>query len=336
MFDGLAIKAGETANLEGENGEVFHLSQACLSDPKDAGKSYLKIKEGDRSLVVCCLQKDKNEHAALDIFVHPATNSFSVEGKNDIHLVGYWEPHGESDNDEDELDFMADEAEESDEAGESDLDDEIPSLLNGDRTKKPQGMPSAAKAGDEDESDEEDDEEHGESDDESEMPVAVPQTKAGKGLQAGVSANKQKPSQQPKQAPKSPALKQEAQPAKAAAGKAKATPKAAPKVAAANESQASQKRKPAPAEKTSTQPPAKQAKTAATPAAAGKGTTDAAGDDKFQSDLTEYLTKHGRTTMSELGSKVKKPAGVAKKLAAFLKDRTNLFKVDGTHVEMAK
>jgi len=334
MFDGLAIKAGETANLEGENGEVFHLSQACLSDPKDAGKSYLKIKEGDRSLVVCCLQKDKNEHAALDIFVHPATNSFSVEGKNDIHLVGYWEPHGESDDDEDELDFMADEAEESDEAGESDLDDEIPSLLNGDRAKKPQGMPSAAKAG---ESDEEDDEELGESDDESEMPVAVPQTKAGKGLPAGVSANKQKPSQQPKQAPKSsPALKSEAQPAKAAAGKAKATPKAAPKVAAANESQASQKRKQAPAEKTSTQPPAKQAKTAATPAAAGKGTTDAAGDDKFQSDLTEYLTKHGRTTMSELGSKVKKPAGVAKKLAAFLKDRTNLFKVDGTHVEMAK
>jgi len=40
--------------------------------------------------------------------------------------------------------------------------------------------------------------------------------------------------------------------------------------------------------------------------------------------------------MSELGSKVKKPAGVSKKLAQFLKDRTNLYKVDGSHVELMK
>jgi len=230
MFDGLAIKAGETATLEGENGEVFHLSQACLSDPRDAGKTYLKIKEGERSLVVCCLQKDKCEHAALDIFVHPATNSFSVEGKNDVHLVGYWEPHGASDSDEDDLDFMADEAEES-EAGESDLDDEVPNLLNNERMKKPQGMAALAKAG-LDESDEEEDEEQGESDEESmTLPVVAP-SKGGKAQAGGVSGNKQKPTQ----GKPSPAMKAETTPAGKAqphpAGKAKAAPKPAPKTAA--------------------------------------------------------------------------------------------------------
>jgi len=325
MFDGLAIKAGETGTFDGENGEVFHLSQACLSDPRDGGKTYLKIKEGERSLVICCLQKDKCEHAALDIFVHPATTSFTAEGKNDVHLVGYWEPHGASDS-EDELDLMADEAEESDEAGESDLEDEVPSLLNGDRAKKPHETASLAKSG-EDESDDEAAEELSESDGETELPMAPP--KGGKSLPGGASANKQKPTQA-KPERTTPAMKPEAagKGPQGAAGKAKAAPKPTPKAASANDTQAGQKRKQVPGDK-STQPPAKQAKTA------GKG-ADAGGDDKFQLDLTDYLTKHGRTTMSELGSKVKKPAGVVKKLAQFLKDRANLFKVDGSHVELMK
>jgi len=317
MFDGLAIKAGETTTLESENGEVFHLSQACLSDPRDGGKTYLKIKEGERTLSVCCLQKDKCEHAALDIFVHPATNKFSVEGKNDIHLVGYWEPHGASDSEDEELDFMADEADES-EAGESDLDDEVPNLLNNDRMKKPQAISALAKAGLDEEDDEEDEEQQSESDEEA--PV-VPPVKGAKAQAGGVSANKQKVQQ-------TPAGKAQPHPA----GKAKAAPKPAPKTAAV---EAGQKRKQAPVDKATPQPPAKQAKTAAA-APAAKGSTEAGGEEKFQADLTEYLTKHGRTTMSELGSKVKKPAGVSKKLALFLKDRTSLFKVDGSHVELMK
>jgi len=308
MFDGLVIKGGESAELDAEQGEVFHLSQACLNDPKDNGKTYVKITEGERSMVICCLQKDKCEHAALDIFIHPSQASFKVEGKNEVHLVGYWEPQGDSD-DEGDMDLMGDEAEES-EGEESDLEDEVPSLLNG--GKKPHALASVAKAGQDDSDDEDDEEGDGSDSEEDEVPTAPP--KGAKGLAAGASANKQKPQQ--RGAPQ------------AAAPKGKAAPKAAPAEAQAG------KRKQPPTDKPATQPPAKQAKmTAATPAA--KASADG-GDDKFEHDLTEYLTKHGRTSMSELGSKVKKPAGVAKKLAAFLKDRAALFKVDGSHVEVTK
>jgi len=323
MFDGLVIKGGESAELDAEHGEVFHLSQACLNDPRDGGKTYVKIVEGERSMVICCLQKDKCEHAPLDIFIHPSQASFKVEGKNEVHLVGYWEPQGDSDDEGGDLNLMGDEAEESEgEDDESELEDEVPALLNGgDHIKKPEAMLSLAKAG-EDESDEEDNEEE-ESDEEDEMPSAAP--KAGKGLAAGASANKQKP-QQSKKIEAAPATKGP----QVAAGKAKAAPKAGPQVAA---NEAGQKRKQAPTDKASTQPPSKQAKTAAAPA--GKASTEG-GDDKFESDLTEYLKKHGRTSMSELGSKVKKPAGVSKKLAAFLKDKPTMFKVDGSHVELLK
>jgi len=314
MFDGLVIKGGESAELDAEHGEVFHLSQACLNDPKDNGKTYVKITEGERSMVICCLQKDKCEHAALDIFIHPSQASFKVEGKNEVHLVGYWEPQGDSDDEGDLEGLMGDEAEESDGGEESDLKDEVPSLLNG--NKKPHAMESVAKAGDDDSDDEEDEEDVSDSE-EDELPSGPP-PKAGKGLAAaGASANKQKP-QQNKGAPQG------------AAPKGKAAPKAA--ASAPAEAQAGKRKQP-PTDKAATQPPAKQAKTAAAPAA--KASADG-GDDKFEHDLTEYLTKHGRTSMSELGSKVKKPAGVSKKLAAFLKDRATMFKVDGSHVEVTK
>jgi len=361
MFYGVVVKAGKTVKLDSELGEVLHLSQACLNDPKDGGKTYLKLNDGTNAFTVCCLQKDKCEHTGMDLFIQTDNDavSFTAEGKNDIHLVGYWEPHSEDTDDEhDHLGLMHDEAE-----GSEDEEDELEQIMDDGGSKKihvpVKSKTPGAKIEDLDDLDDledlDDSDDSGDDDlddgdldddeDDEEEKVAVVEAKP-KALPAGASTNKQKPGQ--------------AQPAKPSPGAAKVTPggkpqqqqqgtpgakaKAQPKVAAKQPTpaDAGQKRKatgePAGAAPV---PPAKQAKTAgpaagAAAAGANGGAADAGAESKFQEDLTDYLKKSGRTSMSELGSKVKKPAGVAKKLQAFLKERTNLFKVENGQVELIK
>jgi len=293
MFYGLVLKPGVPVSIDSDLGEVLHISQACLSDPKGNGKTYVKIKEGDSTYAICCLQKDSQEFASLDLFLQAATApSFVAEGTNEVHLIGYWEPNP-SLSDEDDDDEMAG-LMESDGVSESDEDD--PEELERLQRMLPQISME--------ETDEEEDE-----DDEVEAAPPVVASKP-KALPAGASANKQKPGQkggdkpQPKQSAQS---------------------KAAPK---ASDAQQGQKRKAA--DVPAAEPAAKQAKGAAAPAKAEGG-----GEEKFQADLIEYLKKNGRTSMSELGSKVKKPAGVAKKVGVFLKERKDTFKIDGNNVQLA-
>jgi len=118
MFYGLVLKPGVPVSVDTDLGEVLHISQACLNAPKNNGNTYVKIKEGQTSYSICCLQKDSQEHASLDLFVQAAAGaSFVAEGSNEVHLLGYWEPNPSlSDDDEDdELGLMDDEAIESDE-----------------------------------------------------------------------------------------------------------------------------------------------------------------------------------------------------------------------------
>jgi len=293
MFYGLSLKPGVPVPVDTDLGEVLHISQACLNSPSGGGNTYVKIKEGQNTFTICCLKKEHQEHASLDLFVQAVSGaSFVAEGPNEVHLLGYWEPNPSlsDEEDDDELGLMDDEAIET-----SDEEAEMERF-----SKK---LPDIEEVGDDDESDEE------EEDDEEDVPPAVvAKPKAGA---AGASANKQKPGQKGGDKNTLP------QP------KAKVGPKATPKAA-------DQKRKatdsPAP------EPAAKQAKSGA-PAGAAKSE---GGEDKFQADLTEYLSKHGRTTMSELGSKVKKPAGMAKKIGVFLKERKDIFKIEGSNVELLK
>jgi len=299
MFYGLVLKPGVPVSVDTDLGEVLHISQACLNSPKGNGNTYVKIKEGQTSYSICCLQKDSQEHASLDLFVQAAAGaSFVAEGSNEVHLLGYWEPNPSlsDDDDDDELGLMDDEAIESDEEDAEEME----------RFSKK--LPNIEELGD-DESDEEEDDE----DEVAPAVVAKPKT-----LPAGASANKQKPGQKG-------GVKPEQNKNQVPQPKGKAGPKASPK---ASDSQQGQKRKAG--DSPAAEPTPKQAK-AATPA-----TADAGGEEKFQSDLHEYLTKHGRTTMSELGSKVKKPAGVAKKIGVFLKERKDIFKIEGSNVELMK
>ena len=48
-----------------------------------------------------------------------------------------------------------------------------------------------------------------------------------------------------------------------------------------------------------------------------------------------FLQQHGRTSMSALGGKIKKPASIAK-LGAWMKERPDKFKIVGDSVELAK
>jgi len=292
MFYGLILKPGVPVSIDADLGEVLHISQACLSDPKGNGKTYVKIKEGCSTYAICCLQKDSQEFASLDLFLQAATApSFVAEGTNEVHLIGYWEPNPSLSDEEDD-DEMAG-LMESDAISESDEDDETAEM---ERFSKM--LPEANS----DESEDEDEDEEAAV----APPVVAPKAKA---LPAGASANKQKPGQKGGDKP---------QP--------KAQAKPAPK---ASEAQQGQKRKAA--DVPAAEPAAKQAKGAA---AAAPAKAEGGGEEKFQADLIEYLKKNGRTSMSELGSKVKKPAGVAKKVGVFLKERKDTFKIDGNNVQL--
>jgi len=243
-------------------------------------------------------------------------------------LVGYWEPHGDDSDDDDELGMMGDGLEDEEES-----EDELKVGGDGMPKKRIEGLDDIENFDDDDDGDDDDDDDDDEIDledgDDDEAPPLIAKPKA---LPAGASTNKQKPGQANKSVPITiqsgkPQGNSPAATKPDGKGKGKVAPKSAPEG-----SSVGQKRK-ANGDAAGA-PEVKQAKSTPPTAAKGVAGGDAAGDAKFQLDLTDYLTKHGKTSMSELGSKVKKPAGVAKKLQAFMKDRTQLFKIENGHVEL--
>jgi len=75
--------------------------------------------------------------------------------------------------------------------------------------------------------------------------------------------------------------------------------------------------------------PAKGSKTTTT-TTSSKGSTP---EDQFETDLLKFLKANGRTALTVLGTKVKKPAAVKSKLGAFLKSRSSAFLVKDDQVE---
>ncbi|CAK0836449.1 unnamed protein product [Prorocentrum cordatum] len=96
-FWGTAVKPGTWTQGKAPEGEILHVSQACLHDPKP-GKTYLQIQVSGTTYTVACLEKDKREHDALDLMFAPEdAPKFCAKGSSEIHLVGYVEPEQASD-----------------------------------------------------------------------------------------------------------------------------------------------------------------------------------------------------------------------------------------------
>eukprot|EP01071_Lankesteria_metandrocarpae_P007637 Lankesteria_metandrocarpae@DN4737_c0_g1_i2.p1 len=123
MLFGAVIKPSEIVPVASDEGQLLHLSQACLNKPS-SGITYLQIITEGKKINVCALSKDKCEHAAFDLFIPCNSDvSFSVMGNNEVHVSGYFEPEGDNElADEDEMD--GDDDDDDDEAEEAD-DDEL-------------------------------------------------------------------------------------------------------------------------------------------------------------------------------------------------------------------
>eukprot|EP00927_Polykrikos_kofoidii_P006608 TRINITY_DN12679_c0_g1_i2.p1 TRINITY_DN12679_c0_g1~~TRINITY_DN12679_c0_g1_i2.p1 ORF type:complete len:247 (+),score=72.14 TRINITY_DN12679_c0_g1_i2:68-808(+) len=100
-FWGCTLKPGQKEKVESSKGNILHLSQACLHDPKD-GKNYIKAEVEGKTYAVACLEKGKSEHESFDLFFNPSQCAFSSSGKSEVHLTGYFEPDEGDDLEEEE------------------------------------------------------------------------------------------------------------------------------------------------------------------------------------------------------------------------------------------
>jgi len=316
------LKANGKAKVESPQGDILHLSQACLHEPKD-GKNYIQVQVDGRTYALACLEKGKKEHDSFDLFFNPSECTFMNAGKSEVHLTGYFEP------DED-----MGEGSESDEAPAAKAPAKAATPKASPKAAAPKASPkvepkkatpkvAAAKAPPAPESDDEDDMEEGEEeemDEESEEEVPVPKAKT------------------------SPKTSPAAAPAKVPTPKA--TPKAAPAAAAAEDSddledeeeeeeleESEEEEPPAP-------PPAKKAKVAAPAAASSSPKVAAAASPKaaaagsvagYVASLVKYLKANGKTSISLLGSKVPRPKD-APKMKVIFESNKDKFVINGQDV----
>lgn len=100
------MKPGQQHKAEVPEGEVLHLSQVCLHSPK-AGTNWLQVVVGGTTYSACCLEKDKTEHASLDLFFGQDAPTFVNKGASEIHMSGYLEPMDEDEEESEEEDEEA-------------------------------------------------------------------------------------------------------------------------------------------------------------------------------------------------------------------------------------
>lgn len=90
-FWGEALKAGQKKKVQAPEGEVLHLSQGCLHEPKD-GKNYIQAEVKGQPYSIACLEKGKQEHISFDLFFSAGETTFVNKGTSEVHLTGYFEP----------------------------------------------------------------------------------------------------------------------------------------------------------------------------------------------------------------------------------------------------
>lgn len=300
MMFGKNLKPGQTVTVTPEDGgEILHISQVCMSKPVDNNRTYLKIVQGSQSFAVCVLQKDKQESCSVDIFLstREAIKLTLEGGKNELSVIGYFEPEPESESEGDE-DAMAGFGEDSEEETEGVSEDETDGMsapvdgriedLDAEEeakkkakggNKKAQALKAlqAAAANDDEDDDDEDDDEDDDDD--------ADQSGEDSGEEEEGSDDEQEESEEEPSAP-------------------------APQD---NKRKAHQQ----------PQPANKKAKAHTGDASSGKGD-----EAVYKNALIDFLKKNGPTPLASLGQKVKKPASLPK-MAAFLKANQNVFAVEG-------
>jgi len=90
-FWGEALKAGQKKKVQAPEGEVLHLSQGCLHEPK-AGTNYVQAEVKGVTYSIACLEKGKQEHISFDLFFSAGETTFVNKGSSEVHLTGYFEP----------------------------------------------------------------------------------------------------------------------------------------------------------------------------------------------------------------------------------------------------
>ncbi|KEP66292.1 UNVERIFIED_CONTAM: nuclear factor NF3 [Hammondia hammondi] len=302
MFYGVVVKPGQTVTLSPEDGgEVLHLSQVCMPQPKDGGRTYVQVIQEGKTYSVCMLQKDKLEFTSLDLFLSTRQGiTIKTEGgKNEVHLTGYFEPDAEGlDSDEDEEESESDmeenvmhharkhiptkggKIEDLDGNDEEEDEDEDEDEEDDDEDDDDDAEMKALTAGDDDEDDEDENEDGSDDDDDMENGIGED--------------SEEEDDEEDEEEEASPQNK------KASVGDKK---RKALEVAQASN---------------------KKAKPSAAP---GKGAPQKGDAAAYKSALVDFLKKNGKTPLATLGQKVKKPAGVSEKMAQFLKANASTFDV---------
>ncbi|KAF8820792.1 nuclear factor NF3 [Cardiosporidium cionae] len=88
-----------------DGGDLLHLSQLCLYNPKQAGRTYVQVVEGNETYCVASLEKDKMEQVSIDLFLS-TENELKLQttgASNEVHVVGFFEPEPSDLEDEDDF-----------------------------------------------------------------------------------------------------------------------------------------------------------------------------------------------------------------------------------------
>ena len=88
-FWGCTASASKPGKIEKKEGQLLHLSQACL-DPDAPKGSFgkLAVEHGGKKYAVTSLREGGLEFSALDLFFNESA-TFTVTGKAGVHLTGY-------------------------------------------------------------------------------------------------------------------------------------------------------------------------------------------------------------------------------------------------------
>lgn len=108
-FWGIALKPGEPADLELQDGETLHVTMASygvnLVDPKGRSVVTATVHDSDQKHGLAVLNAGMTESRVMDItFIGEESITFEVSGKNIVHLVGNFSFDDDMEDDSDDSD----------------------------------------------------------------------------------------------------------------------------------------------------------------------------------------------------------------------------------------
>mmetsp|Transcript_27708 Transcript_27708/g.31952 ORF Transcript_27708/g.31952 Transcript_27708/m.31952 type:complete len:350 (-) Transcript_27708:156-1205(-) len=139
MFWGAVVKTGEPVKLfDVAETDILKLCTAVLGTQEKTGKTTLIAEVEGKKHVLAHLVADRTEQVSFDLYFKVDQDvTFSVQGKGEVHLGGYFEPSGfdeDEDDEEDDEDEVDDFRALKGKGGDSDEDDE-----DSEEDKKPVG-----------------------------------------------------------------------------------------------------------------------------------------------------------------------------------------------------